>query len=127
MNLRGRYELILEYELPDGNFVSARDIVDFFLDDNFEALYDLEASLHDSYIFFDDSRYGILNKSNLNYKMTKCLKSLGYLDSHDKIIKPEELLKLLKSMSEDASDLCNNMKVYERDVKIKMIEDEGLK
>jgi len=121
MELSGRYELVIDYKLPDGEFIPVNNLINFFLNDNPEAEFDLESNLHDDYIFFDKSKYGILNQED--FIISNCIRSLGYINKDYKIVKPEELLVLLKKLSKDAFDLHKNKKSWEREVKIKMVEN----
>ena len=77
-------------------------------------------------IFFDKSKYGILNQED--FIISNCIRSLGYINKYYKIVKPEELLVLLKKLSKDAFDLHKNKKSWEREVKIiKKLFQEGSK
>ena len=126
MKLKGRYELIVEYELPDGNYIPIRDVINFFLNDNYEAIRELEMSLDDTYIFFDDSGYGILYTMKRYYPFRKCFTTMGFVDKDYKIIESRKLLKVLKEMYEESRDLCNNEEAHIRDTKLKMVMDKEL-
>jgi len=123
MKLKGRYELVVEYELPDGNYIPIRDFINFFLNDNYDAIRELEMSLDDTYIFFDDSGYGLLSTMKRYYPFRKCFTTMGFVDKDYKIIKSRELLNTLRWMHEEARDLCNNEKEYIRETKLKMVID----
>jgi len=121
MKLKGRYELVVEYELPDGTYIPIRNIIKFFLSDNYDAIKDLKADMNNIYLFFDDSNYGLLDTIINYHVLRKCFISMGLLNKNYKIIKHKELLKVLESMHEEARDLCNNEKEYTREAKLNMI------
>ncbi len=121
MKLKGRYELVVEYELPDGNYTPILNIIDFFLNDNYEAIKTLKEDINNDYLFFDDSSYGILENSAGYLPLVRSIRTLGFIDSNLKIIKHKELLKFLEDMHEEARDLCNNEKEHTREAKLNMI------
>lgn len=123
MKLKGRYELVVDYELPDGNYTPIRNIIDFFLNDNYEAIETLKNDINNDYLFFDDSNYGILENSTGYLPIVRSIRTLGFTDSNLKIIKHKELLKFLEEMHEEARDLCNNKKEHIREAKLNMIID----
>ena len=126
MNLKGRYELIVDYELPDGNFTPTTNIINFFLQDNYKAIGELEDYPDNDYLFFDDSSYGILEFHNkASFVLRECFITLGLVNGDYKIIKTKELLDLLISMKEDARELCNNKEMYIREAKLNIIIDEN--
>ena len=122
MNLKGRYELIVDYELPDGSFTPIKNIINFFLQDNYKAIKNIKDDLNNDYLFFDDSSYGVLDFNNTaSYVLRNTFIELGLVSKSFKIIKSKELLDLLMSMKEDASELCNNKEKYIREAKLNMI------
>lgn len=125
MKLKGKYELTIEYELPDGTYTNVDNIVNFFLNDNYDAIPELEDNLTHDYIYLDDSKYGILETTKKYLPILRSIRDKGLIDRDFKIVNHVDLLFLLKSMHEDAVDLCNNMKEYEREVKLNMVIDEA--
>ena len=126
MKLKGRYELVVEYELPDGSYVPIRDVINFFLNDNYHAIPNLKDDLKNEYLFFDDSNFGLLDTMKRYYPFRKCFMEMGYVNKDYRIVKRYELLNTLMLMHEDARDLCNNEKEHTRDTKLKMVID-GIK
>lgn len=116
MELIGEYIYKLYYVLPDYSKIDIDRLINFFLNDNYEAIEKVKGG---SYDYFDSSDYGCLEVEY--HEVEKCFKKLGLIDNWCKILDKEKVLKHLKKFEKDAEELCDNKDSYIRDSKIEKI------
>ena len=115
MELVGEYVYKLYYVLPDESKIDIDRLINFCLNDNYEAIEKVKGS----YDYFDSSDYGCLELEY--YEIEKCFKKLGLIDDWCKILDKEKVLKYLEKFEKDAEELCDNKDLYIRDSKIEKI------
>lgn len=114
MKLVGEYVYKLYYLLPDGSKIDIDRLINFCLNDNYEALVEIK-----SYEYFDSSRYGCLE---IEYReIEKCFKNLNLIDDYCKILNKDLIIEYLEKFEKDATELCNNKELYIRKSKIEKI------
>jgi hypothetical protein len=118
MELVGEYVYKLYYILPDVSKIEIDRLINFCLNDNYEAIERIKNSSSSSY-YFDSTDYGCLEVEY--YEIEKCFKKIGLIDDWCKILDKEKVLKHLQEFEKDSTELCNNKELYIRDSKIEKI------
>ena len=115
MELIGEYIYKLYYVLPDDSKIDIDRLINFCLNDNYEAIEKVKGS----YDYLDSSDYGCLEVEY--YEIKKCFKKLGLINDFCKILDEEKVLKHLQEFEKDSTELCNNKESYIRESKIEKI------
>lgn len=120
MELKGKYELVVEVKLPDGTYTPIQNLIDFCLNDNQEVYGTLNQYL--SIEYFDATGYGCLQTERNSQWIKNYFINVGVLSNvNDKILERDSLIHDLYNFRDWAIEYLNNSEKYIRDVKIDML------
>jgi hypothetical protein len=111
MKLVGDYIYRVYYLLPDGSKIDIDRLIDFSLNDNYEAVDRL-----DDHPYFDCTIYGCLEEEYI--EITKCFKKMSLIDDFCKIIDKDKIEEYLNDFTKDATKLINDKESYIRETRI---------